>query len=220
MTLSPIPVAVLGAGGTGLLMAETVRKLDRYHFLGFLDDDPAKRVAGYEGWHVPATLDEWAGLPEETLFLSSLYAPKRNPAFLERISSLGIPEKRWATLVDPSAVVSLSAGLEPGVYVGPRCVVEPRASLGPCAVLLGAVYLAHHSRLGRYACCANSASVAGRCAIGEAAFIGANVSLREGVAIGRNAVVGLGSTVLESVAEGVVVAGSPARPLSRTGSGS
>lgn len=44
-------------------------------------------------------------------------------------------------------------------------------------------------------------------------WIGANVILLPGVTIGRNSVVGAGSIVTKSVADGVVVAGNPARFL-------
>lgn len=51
--------------------------------------------------------------------------------------------------------------------------------------------------------------------IGRNVWIGAGALILPGVTIGDNAVVGAGSVVTRDVAEGLTVAGNPARPLSR-----
>ncbi len=206
-------VIILGAAGTGLMMAETIRRTDGLTFAGLLDDDPAKRADGYGGHKVLGPLDSWPELPDECAFLSSLYGPKRNVDFSMIIERLQIPAARWATVVDPSAVVSSSAALARGVFVGPLCVVEPEARLGPWSVLLGSVHLAHHVRLASYAACGNRVSLSGGVQIGQAAFIGAAACVRQYVRVGDHAVIGMGSVVLDDVARGQTVAGNPARLL-------
>ncbi|MBN1911666.1 MAG: hypothetical protein JW818_18130, partial [Pirellulales bacterium] len=78
------PIVILGAGGTGLAMAESVERLPAGRFTGFLDDDPAKQSDGYEGFSVLGGLDDWPSLPGECLFLSSLYGPNTNRVFFDR----------------------------------------------------------------------------------------------------------------------------------------
>ncbi len=208
-------LVILGADGTGLLMADSIGRMTEPELLGFLDDDPDKQAEGYCGYKVLAGLKAWKQLPRDVRFLCSLYGPKNNGFFFDLIASLEIPEDRWATVVDPSSVVSASASLSPGAYVGPASVVEPMASIGPRAVMLGSCHLAHHSRLDQHVCCANSVSIAGRVCVCEAAFIGANAGIRESVTIGPQAVVGIGSVVLEDVPGGAVVVSNPARPIRR-----
>lgn len=53
----------------------------------------------------------------------------------------------------------------------------------------------------------------GHIKIGNNVFIGANTTILPGVTIGDSAVVGAGSVVTHDVAEGVVVAGVPARQI-------
>ena len=205
-------VAILGAGGTGLLMAETIDWTAEHEFIGFLDDHK-QAVEGYSRYRVLGRLADWKLLPVDVLFLASLYGAKKNEAFHELVGSLGIPEWRWATVMHVSAVVSPTADIAIGAYIGPLTVVEPSVQLGPRCALLGGVYVAHHSRLGEFVCCANNASVAGGVEIGTAAFIGANASVREYVTIGAYSIVGMGSVVVADVAPRQIVAGNPARPL-------
>lgn len=205
-------VAILGAGGTGLLMAETIGWMGEHEFLGFLDDHK-QAVEGYSRYRVLGRLADWKALPVEVLFLASLYGAKKNEALHGLIGSLGIPEWRWATVIHPSAVVSPTADIAVGAYIGPLTVVEPSVRLGPRCALLGGVYVAHHSQLGEFVCCANHASVAGGVEVGTGAFVGANASVREYVTIGAYSVVGMGSVVIGDVAPRQVVAGNPAKPL-------
>lgn len=204
------PVVILGAGGTGLYMAETVELTAGYRFVGFLDH--AKSPADCCGYKVLGGLTSWRDVPEDHQFLSSLYGAKRMAEFQSLVNSLGIPETRWATVIDPRAAVSRHTTIGPGSFVGVGCVVEPAARLGRGCALLGSVYVAHHTTLGDFACCANSASLAGGVEIGDAAYIGSNSSVREFIRIGSRAIVGMGSVVIRDVPPGEVVAGNPAQP--------
>ena len=51
--------------------------------------------------------------------------------------------------------------------------------------------------------------------IGNAAWIGAGAIILPGVSIGERAVIGAGSVVTHDVPAGAIVAGNPARPISR-----
>ena len=209
----PQRVVVLGAGGTGLYMAETVQRVPGLELAGLLDDDPAKLDENCCGYPVLGTLKAWRDLSPDHLFLTSLYGPKNTPPFENLIASLEIPNERWITVVDPLALVSAHVSMEFGCFVGPFCVLEPRVTLGSKCALLGNVYLAHDAVLSEYTVCANSVSIAGGVKVGRASYIGANASLREYTAIGNCTVIGAGSVVVEDIPNGETVIGNPARPL-------
>jgi len=208
-------IVVLGAGGTGLYMADIVEQADGCQFAGFLDDDASKRPEDCCGYPVLGPLFEWRRLPGEYAFLTSLYGPQTNPHFSRLVESLRIPEERWATVVDQRAAVSRHASLSPGCFVGPGSVIEPMATMGPRSALLGNAYMAHHTRLGEYVACGNSACLAGSVTIGKATFIGANAAIREYTVVGAGCVVGMGAVVIHEVRNGQTVVGNPARPVER-----
>jgi sugar O-acyltransferase (sialic acid O-acetyltransferase NeuD family) len=183
--------------------------------LGFLDDDAQKQSQGYRNLPVLGGLSSWKVLPSESLFLTSLYGPKSNLQFFRIIKSLGIPESRWITLIDPYAIVSPTATIGHGTYIGPWTVLEPMVRLGNYCAMLGNVYIAHDSHLGDYVVCANSVSISGRVSIGEASFIGANATVRENTHIGSYTIIGMGSVVISDIADGHIVAGNPARAVNK-----
>lgn len=206
-------IVILGAAGTGLLMAESISQNSESRLMGFLDDDAEKQTRGYHDLRVLGGLSSWTDLPTEFLFLTALYGAKKNVHFFEIVKSLGIPESRWATIIDPYAVVSATSTLGYGTYIGPATVLEPKVCIGNYCAMLGNVYISHHSRLGDYVVCANSVSIAGGVSVGDASFVGANATVKEYTKIGSCAVVGIGSVVLNDVVEGQIVVGNPARPL-------
>ncbi len=207
------PVVVLCAAGTGIQMAQSVSTVPGLRFAGFLDDEPEKQKDGYHTHPVLGTLSFWRELSQKTLFISSLYSPKKNPSCFQVIRSLEIPESRWATIVDADAIVSSMAVLGTGCYVGPGAVIEPLVRLGKNCAVYGNVYIAHHSELGEYVLCANSVSIAGCVSIGSVSYIGANSTIREYTKIGSRAIIGMGSVVIQNVQNGQIVAGNPARPM-------
>ena len=208
-----LPVVVLGACGTGLYLADCIEHTKDFSFAGFLDDDERKQKEGYEGLPVIGSLNSWKTLGDRFYFISSLYSVKKMENYRSLVESLRIPDKQWATIIDPRATVCTSAKIGRGSFVGPGSVIEPAAVLGQNCALLGNVYLSHHSELKDFVVCANSVSIAGGVYIGEASYVGANATIHQYVRIDSLAVIGLGAVVLKSVTGGVTVVGNPAKPI-------
>lgn len=208
-------IVIIGAAGNALQMADSISRNRENRLLGFLDDNPEKQTQGYHGLPVLGGLSYWRNLSPEYLFLSSLYGPRKTLNFFKLIKSLGIPESRWATLIDPYAIVSETAELGYGTYIGPHTTVHQMVRLGNHCALFGNVYISHHSHLADYVVCANSVCILGAVSVGEASFIGAGATIRDYTRIGAHAIVGMGSVVLKDVPDGEIVLGNPARPLRR-----
>lgn len=206
-------IVVLGAGGTGLFMADCIRQAEGFAFAGFLDDDPQKQTGGYEDHAVLGGLTAWRTLPASCLFITSLYSPKKMYLWNARVEELGIPDGRWATFVDPLTRIGSGVHIGKGTFVGPGTVIEPACTIGRCCALLGSVHLAHHVVLEDYVVCANSVSISGGVSIGRGSYVGANAAVRQYVRIGPFAVVGMGAVVLDAVSGATTVVGNPARPM-------
>ena len=209
------PIVILGAGGTGIQVAESILLSEDKLFVGFLDDSVEKQEQGFHSLPVLGGLKAWKDLPDDYLFISSLYGPKNNLFFYELIQSLSIPETRWAVVIDPRAMVSKSAAFGYGVYVGAGTVVCAYVRLGNLCFVISNANVSHDCQLGEYVYCANSVSISGGVSIGAASYIGANCSIKEYTKIGSKAVVGIGSVVIRDVADGSIVVGNPARPIQR-----
>ncbi len=214
----PTRLVILGGPGSGAIVADAiaagVEAGARLELLGFLNDTLA-RESMVAGAPVLGDFASWRGLPSDVCFISAIPRAKDAFARLERLRALGIPDARWATIVHPRAVVSRTATLGPGSYVGPNAVVEAGARTGAHAILRGGSYVSHDVSLGEFVFVGPHATVLGRSRIGDGAFLGANSVCRDGASIGRCAVVGIGAVVHGEVGDHIIVIGQPARPVSR-----
>src|ERR1039458_7502841 len=87
------PVVVLGAGGTGLYIADCISRVEGCKFAGFLDDDLSKQEQGYEALPVLGGLNTWRQLDSNVLFVSSLYGANKMRSFHDLVKSLGRSEE-------------------------------------------------------------------------------------------------------------------------------
>lgn len=218
MRLSEIPrnVAVFGGKGGGAYAAQILLNLARSGYpsrcAGYLND---RVPIGSElfGGRVLCTFDAWSSLPADVSFVAPLHKVGHMQQHSGRILGLGIPEFRWATLIDPRAnvvedadigrgsIVAALARVSVGGKIGAHCFVRSGASVGP------------DHRIGDFAFVGANAILTADCCVKTGAHIGPAAVLGEGVTIGQFAVVGLGAVVTEDVPDFAVVTGNPARMI-------
>jgi UDP-perosamine 4-acetyltransferase len=128
----------------------------------------------------------------------------------DRILKLGFD---LITAIHPRAVVARSANLGRGVSIMAGAVVNPAAVIGENVILNSHCTVEHDCMIGDHVHVAPGATLSGAVQVGRLSHIGTGASIRQGVRIGERVVVGVGSVVVGDVPDGVVVVGTPARPL-------
>jgi len=209
------PVVVLGAGGHARVLISLLRLIGR-PIAALLDNDPAKQGQAIDGLTVTGSFDA---------------LDQHSPAAVELVNAIGSagrPEVRqrvyeqwtakgyaFATLAHPSAVIAPEAHIEAGAQVMALAAVQPGARLGSNCLINTKASIDHDTAIGAHSHVAPGATVCGGVTIGAGCHIGAGATVVQGIAIGQGSVVGAGATVVKDVAAGQVVAGTPAKPLSR-----
>jgi UDP-3-O-[3-hydroxymyristoyl] glucosamine N-acyltransferase len=85
--------------------------------------------------------------------------------------------------------------------------------VGADAKIDNLVHIAHNCTVGEGAFVIAAAVLCGGVQVGPGAWVAPNAAIREQLKIGAQAVIGLSSTVTRDVPDGVVVKGSPAKPV-------
>jgi sugar O-acyltransferase (sialic acid O-acetyltransferase NeuD family) len=214
--LSRRSIAIFGGPGSGAIAAQTLAARaasgDDVVFAGYLNDQltPGSLVSGAP---VLGPFASWRNLPDDVVFLAPLHKAKEMQARAGLIVALGIPEHRWATVIDPRSAVAPDAVIGHGCFVGPFATVGPAAQIGRHSVVRAGAHISHDCLVGDFAFVGTNAVVCGYAALEDGAFVAPNATIRERCRVGRFSLVGLGSMVLADVSNAAVVAGSPARPV-------
>lgn len=209
-------VVIFGGPGSGAIAAESVNALAAggtdVRLVGFLND-VLPRGELVSGVPVIGPFASWRELPEEITFLAPLHKAKAMPGRVRIVEGLGIPDHRWATIVDSRSAVASDASIGRGCFVGPFASVGPAARLGAHTVVRAGAHVSHDCTIGDFVFVGSNAVVCGYGAIGDGVYIAPGATIGDGLRIGKFAVVGLGSVVTKDVSEFVVAAGVPARPV-------
>jgi sugar O-acyltransferase (sialic acid O-acetyltransferase NeuD family) len=208
-------VVLVGGGGHARVVAEAIRsRPELFRLLGFVDPSPCAETArrlslprlGDDGWlhAAPAML--------VALGVGDVGAPTRR---LGAVASVGAG-REWATIVHAQAWVSPTAMLSAGAVVMAGAAVQSGAQLHAHSLVNTGAIVEHDAVLGQHAQLGPRAAVGGGVVIGARTFVGLGAAIRDHVTLGDDVVVAMGAVVVGDLARGSIVAGVPARSLSRT----
>jgi sugar O-acyltransferase (sialic acid O-acetyltransferase NeuD family) len=217
--VTPRPLVIVGGGEHARVVIDAARsRPDEWSVAGIVDPGPATRtreLMAVEHLGGDADLAEridgadldrtpWCVLG----FVGSAGVDGRAGA----VRRLG-PAARWATIVHDRAWVAPSASLGEGSVVLAGAIVNAGVVTGAHAIVNSRAVLEHDVVLGDHVHVGPGAVLGGGARIGAGAVIALGALVRDHVEVGSGATVGMGAVVVADVPPGVVVAGSPARPL-------
>lgn len=195
------PLIVFGAGGHGVVVAEAAERAG-YNVIGFIDDNPDHTKA----------INRWPFLDIDAIKDAPvIVAIGRNDVRAAKWAELQQLGARFVAVVHPSAVVSRSAQIGRGVFVGPQSVVHSEAIIGDGAIINSAAVVEHHCVVGTFAHIAPNATLGGGATVGERSLIGIGASVNPKIGVGNDATVGAGSVVVAGVRDRELAIGVPAK---------
>ena len=153
--------------------------------------------------------------PDTVLLVNGLGTTDRTEArraIYERLTALGF---RFATVVDPLALLAGPVEIGEGAQVLAGAVVQPGARLGVNCIVNTRASIDHDCVIGAHAHIAPGATLSGGVRVGEGAHVGTGASVIHNVHIGAGAVVGAGAAVIADVPNGTTAVGVPARILGK-----
>ena len=215
--MSVCRVIIFGGKGTAVNIAGQIDQAHhQYNYPmtveGFGIDDPmlGNSIAGFPivcGLH-----DAWQRYQDTQVhFIFALYKPDVMEQRVSLLKRLGIPTKRFANFIHPTAYNSRSVSLGHGNVILSNVSVQHNVHMGNHNIVNSNVVIEHDSTLSNSTFIAASACIGARVTIGEGAFVGLSATVREDASIGDYSFVGMASTVLHDVAARTLVYGSPAQ---------
>lgn len=210
------PVIVVGVGGHAKVVLASLLALDT-RVVALVDANP--RLIGTEllGCRVAGSDDSvFDHDPNDVLLVNGVGSIDRPIARYNVFQRMKDKGYRFATVVDPHAIICSDVGLGEGSQVMAGAVIQPGCRLGVNSIVSTRAALDHDCVIGAHAHVAPGAVVSGGVSVGDFAHVGAGAVVRQGISVGQRALIGIGAAVVSDVAANVTVVGVPARPLNRT----
>ena len=211
-------LVILGSGGHGQVLLDTIRQQKPDWSLAFLDPD--SWLHGKDILDAPVLGDD--GLMKELIKQNNkLYfvvgigsiepTPHRQRLF-ELALSLGL---RPFSVRHPGATVSPLAQLDEGAQIMAGAIVNTNARVQANAIVNSRALIEHDCVIATHAHVASGAVLSGGVKVGSGAMIGAGSVVRQYLEVGSDAMVGAGAVVVKNVPDGATVVGVPARVVHR-----
>lgn len=204
-------VVLMGGGGHAAVVADAAREMG-LHLLGFLDDDECASLPG------AARLGPIATVADHVHHVAIIHAAAGSADLRRewmRIAQRSAAESAFMPIVHPSAVVSPSAVIGWGAFIGPLAVVNARATIGRGVIINTGAIVEHDCTIGDFAHIAPRAALAGGAAVGASAMVGCGAIVLPNRRIGDGSTLGAGAVAVRDVPNNTIATGIPAVAMAK-----
>jgi len=209
------PIIVIGSGGHATVLVDALLAAGAM-VLGLTDADAGRHGAEVCGRPVigdDAVLTNYR--PHDVQLangVGSIGSSMGRRAVQSKLEGTGWT---FATVRHPTAHVSPFARVAPGAQLLAGSIVQPRAVIAAGCIVNTRAVVEHDVTLGDFTHVAPGAVICGDVRIGAGCHIGAGAVIRQGITLGADTVIAAGAVVVRDHPGSAVLAGVPARILSR-----
>ena len=210
-----VKVVGLGAGGHAKILVEILSFVDSIQIKGLLDPNEALWNTEVLGIPVLGNDDllfdlKKKGITHAFIGLGTIGDTSPRRKLFEKAQILDFD---LVNAIHPTAIISNSATMDPGITVMASAVINAEAKLGKNVIVNTSSVIEHDCVIGDHSHIATGARLASTVTVGEGAHIGAGATVRQSITIGEGAIVGAGAVVVDDVKPWNIVVGVPARFL-------
>lgn len=193
-------IVILGMGGHAESLVDVLERQRAYEIAGYVVNDAA---SAKEGCRYPILGSDndleqiyQSGIIHAAVGVGYLGKSDVRERLWNRLKQIGF---RLPVVYDPSAILSDSAGIGEGSFVGKGAIINVNASVGKmCIVNTGAI-LEHDCQVGDFSHISVGTVLCGEVTVGKSVFVGANATVVQCLSIGDGSVVGAGTTIRKNV---------------------
>ncbi len=200
---------IIGAGGFGREVAWCVERINdvtqTWNLKGFIDDNE-KLWGKQEDEYLVLGGCEYLKQQENAYAVCAVGNAKVRKQIIEKLSNSGV---RFATIVDPSVILSKRVSIGEGTIICAGTIATVDISIGKHVIINLDCTLGHDDVIGDFVTTYPSVNVSGNVVVGECCELGTGTQVIQGKKIVKNTIVGAGSVVIRDINESGTYVGSP-----------
>ena len=204
-------IYIVGAGGFGREILWLLDRINSYKptwdFVGFIDDNISGSVTSEHP--ILGGCEYFRTLAGEAWVVVAIGSPRVKKAIVERLQAY--PNIRFATLVDPSVLLSGSVTIDEGSIICAGSVLTVDIEIGKHVAINLNCTVGHDAVLQDYATVYPGVHISGNVTVGQCVELGTGSQIIQGKKIEHKIVVGAGSVVTKDLLEQGTYVGAPVR---------
>lgn len=204
---------IIGAGGFGREVAWLVRRINEqsptWNLVGFIDDDVRKHGTLEDGYPVVGGTELLGSEKKDTYVVCAVGSAQIRKSIVDKLK--GYSNIKYATLIDPSAIVSDRVKIGEGSIICAGTIVTVDVVMGKHVIINLDCTVGHDAEIGDFVTMYPSVNVSGMVQVGECVELGTGMQVIQGKKIVENAIIGAGGVVVKDILEEGTYVGVPAR---------
>lgn len=211
-------IYIIGAGGFGREVAwliERINEIDRkWNVQGYIDDD--KEKWNKKEGDLPVLggceylIEKSMSTRKKCYAVCAVGSSRIRKTIIEKLKNSNV---FFATLIDPSVIVSRDVKLGEGTIICAGTIITVNVSIGNHVIINLDSTLGHDDFVADYVTIFPSVNVSGMVSLGECVELGTGVQVIQGKKIVENVIVGAGSVVIRDIDYAGTYVGIPTKKI-------
>lgn len=208
-------IYIIGAGGFGREVAWLIERINQakpeWQLQGYIDDNVQLHGNMEDSYPVLGGCEILEQCDEEAWAVCAIGVAAVRSRVIHKVA--GFKNVRFATLIDPSVMMSSRVALGEGTIVcaGTICTVD--ITIGRHVIINLDCTIGHDAIIEDFVTIYPSVNVSGCAVIGKAVELGTGAQIIQGKKVGSETIVGAGAVVAKDLPEKCTAVGVPAEPV-------
>lgn len=193
-------IVLIGFGGHGESIADSIRKRGEYDIVGYTDKKPSESETLYPYLGNDDVLQHLldSGIEHAAICVGYLGDSEIRNILYDTAKRIGFC---LPPIIDPTAILADNISVGEGSYIGKGTIVNAKSKIGKMCIINSGAVIEHENQVGDFTHIAVNAVMCGNVRVEDHVFIGANATVIQGLRIHAYSKIGAGSIILKNVSQ-------------------
>lgn len=189
-------IVLVGYGGHAKSVADCIKRQNEFNIVGYTDVKDNQCEYKYLG--TDDVLKELfnSGIKNAVICIGYLGKGDVREKLYNALKDVGFS---LPLIIDPTAIISETAVINEGTFVGKNTIINTEAVIGHCCIINTGAIVEHECRVGEFTHVAVSSVLCGQVDIGKSCLIGANSTVIQCISIPDKKIIPAGEVVRRNV---------------------